>query len=195
MKKHTRLQSIFSGMKTRCYNSNCKSYKNYGGRGITICEEWNNRELIPQEDNITKGFKAFKKWALENGYTEKLSIDRIDVNKGYSPENCRWITHKEQCNNTRRNRLITYKGKTQNLMQWCEELNLSYRIVVQRICTYHWDIEKAFETNKNPNTRMLTYNGKTQTLTEWGKELGIKEATLSWRLKAGWTIEKSLSKH
>lgn len=196
MSRYTRLNNIYDNMKRRCYNPKSDVYKYYGGRGIKICDEWNNREKARlQNGTCSKGWLAFKKWALENGYTEKLSIDRIDVNKGYSPENCRWITHKEQCNNTRRNRLITYKGKTQNLMQWCEELNLSYRIVVQRICTYHWDIEKAFETNKNPNTRMLTYNGKTQTLTEWGKELGIKEATLSWRLKAGWTIEKSLSKH
>ncbi len=194
MKKHSRLQSIFQGMKTRCYNPKNKNYKSYGGRGIRICDEWNDRERIPQEDNATKGYLAFKKWALENGYADNLTIDRINVNGNYEPSNCRWITHKEQCNNTTRNRIITYKGKTQNLKQWCDELNLSYNVIAQRISTYHWSIEKAFETEGNPNKRMLTYKGKTQNLNAWCRELGIKQATLSLRLKAGWSVERALSK-
>ena len=145
MKKHSRLQSIFQGMKTRCYNPKDKHYKNYGGRGIRVCDEWNNRERVPEKDNATKGYLAFKKWALENGYADNLTIDRINVNGNYEPSNCRWITHKEQCNNTTRNRLITYKGKTQTVKQWCDELNLPYGAIIQRFCTYHWTAEKAFE--------------------------------------------------
>lgn len=194
MKKHSRLQSIFQGMKTRCYDPKCKVYKNYGARGIKLCEEWNNRERVPTEDNATKGYLAFKNWALANGYADNLTIDRIDVNGNYEPSNCRWITHKEQCNNTRRNHLITYKGRTQNLKQWCDELNLSYNVIAQRIITYHWSIEKAFETEGNPNKRMLTYKGKTQNLNAWSRELGIKQATLSLRLKAGWSVERALGK-
>ena len=182
-----RLYSVWQTMKRRCDLPTSEKYKAYGGRGIKVCEEW------------ASSFTAFRTWALENGYDYDApygvcTIDRIDVNGNYEPSNCRWITHKEQCNNTRRNHLITYKGRTQNLKQWCDELNLSYNVIATRIITYHWSIEKAFETEGNPNKRMLTYKGKTQNLNALCRELGIKQATLSLRLKAGWSVERALSK-
>lgn len=146
---HSRLNNIFNDMKHRCYNSKDKYYKDYGGRGITVCEEWNNRETIPKFHNATKGFLAFRKWALENGYTDTLTIDRIDVNKGYSPDNCRWATASEQANNTRSNHYLTYKGKTQSLADWCRELNLNYSTVRSRINRDKWSVDKAFEVTAN----------------------------------------------
>ena len=145
---HSRLYRIFWGMKNRCYNQNRKDFKDYGGRGITVSDEWLDREIIPGSYHTTKGWLAFKNWALSNGYNDKMTIDRIDVDKGYSPENCRWVTMKVQSNNARSNRLIKYKGKTQTLMMWCEELGLHYERVWFRLYKKNWPVEKAFEQPK-----------------------------------------------
>ena len=144
MSTHTRLNVIFKNMKLRCYNPKCKDYKRYGGRGIKICKEWNDREIVIISGvRYTKGYLAFKKWALENGYQDNLTIDRIDVNGDYEPSNCRWATKKEQCNNTRRNRYITYKGKTQSFAKWQEELNIA-RTTFYRKIKNGWTAERIF---------------------------------------------------
>lgn len=134
----TRLNDTFCTMRQRCYNPNNPKYKDYGARGITICSEW-------YTPGSHKGWRAFKKWALENGYSDDLTIDRIDNEKGYSPKNCRWTTPKIQSNNKRDNHIITYKGKTQTLALWCEELGLKYGTIATRIDYYHWSVERAFE--------------------------------------------------
>ena len=138
-----RLQNIYVNLKQRCYNPKSTFYKNYGGRGITVCDEWLNSEMY--DGRSTKGWIAFKNWALSNGYADNLTIDRIDNSKGYCPENCHWVTMRTQQNNRRSNRLITYKGKTQSLANWCRELNLNYGTIKCRI-RRNWTIEKAFET-------------------------------------------------
>ena len=94
-----RLYNIYNGIKTRCYNQNFKNYKYYGGKGITMCDEWKYNYL------------SFYNWAVENGYKEDLTIDRIDNNKGYAPENCRWATKKEQAMNTSANIKIKINGE------------------------------------------------------------------------------------
>lgn len=146
MAKHSRLSNIFHNMKMRCYNPENKDYKNYGARGITICEEW----LSPEKSNTkncTKGFIAFKEWALNNSYADNLTIDRIDVNKGYSPSNCCWVDRKAQQNNTRRSYYVSYKGRTQTVAQWCDELKLNYHKTIVRISQLGWSADKAFETD------------------------------------------------
>ena len=115
-----RLYWIWHGMKSRCYNPNDKRFSVYGGRGITVCDEWRN------------SFEAFYEWAMSNGYADNLTIDRKDTNGNYCPENCRWITNKEQQNNRRNNRLIAYNGKTQTLKQWAEELGINYQTLYTR---------------------------------------------------------------
>jgi len=174
-----RLYGIWYTMKTRCYKEKCINYKNYGGRGITVCNEW-------QSD-----FENFYNWALENGYVEGLSIDRIDNNKGYSPENCRWATRIEQANNQRSNHLITYNGKTQTLKQWADELKIPYTSLKSRINNYNFPIEKAFEKTNFKQLR-ITYNNKTQNLKEWCNELGVKYSTVKSRIQRGWGPIKAL---
>ena len=149
MIKQQRLNLVYHSMLARCYNPNAKSYKHYGERGITVCEEWLNTEKGYTHYGIySKGWRTFEKWALDNGYKEGLTIDRIDNDKGYSPENCRWVDRKVQANNRNFCRYITYKGKTQNLKQWCCELGLNYKTIHRRIKSLHWTIEKAFTTRK-----------------------------------------------
>jgi len=114
----------------RCENPNDPAYKNYGARGITVCEEWHDA-------------KAFIEWALAHGWQEGLSIDRIDNDKGYSPDNCRWATWKEQQRNKRNNHLITFNRKTQTLAEWAEEVGVKRHVLNNRINVLHWPIERA----------------------------------------------------
>lgn len=133
-----RLYKIYYHMKSRCYNKNEKNYKQYGGRGITICDEWLN------------DFTAFYNWSIENGYRNDLSIDRIDNNKGYSPDNCRWANYKIQNRNRRGNKYYTINGKTCCLAEWCEILNLNQWTVRSRLRRGS-SIEKALGLEvKNP---------------------------------------------
>lgn len=113
-------------MKRRCYSKSDNSYNNYGARGIKVCDEWLN------------DYATFRKWALDNGYDETKSrkdqsLDRIDVNGNYEPSNCRWITAKEQGNNTRVNHRVTYKGETHTLSEWGDKLGISPDLIGQRI--------------------------------------------------------------
>lgn len=128
----TRLFHIWSSMRKRCENPSHKDYGYYGGRGITVCDEWNE-------------YEAFSKWAYENGYADNLSIDRIDVNKGYSPDNCRWADAITQANNTRRNRMITYNGETKSLAMWARQYDLPQKLVRRRL-EDGWSTEKALIT-------------------------------------------------
>lgn len=113
--RYKKLYVVWQSMKQRCLNQNNKDYHNYGGRGITICQEW--------QDN----FINFYNWAIDNGYKENsgLSIDRINVNKGYCPENCRWSDKQLQARNRRNNRMITYKGETHCISEWLSLLGLT----------------------------------------------------------------------
>lgn len=110
---HSRLYDIWRNMKYRCNKKEHKSYKYYGGRGIEVCDEW------------MKSYEIFKEWALNNGYNETLTIDRIDVEGNYEPDNCRWATFKEQGRNRRNNKLFNYNGKILTQSEICEITGLS----------------------------------------------------------------------
>lgn len=185
-----KLNRIYHCMLRRCYCPDNQNYKWYGARGITVCDEWVNPEMV--DGRSTKGWFSFRDWALSNGFENGLTIDRIDTNKGYSPDNCRWLSMKEQCNNRRSNHLITYKGKTQNLNQWCKELGLNYKNTEERINRFHWSVDKAFEMKTNFRLRNVTYKDKTQTLKQWCSELGLDYKKTHYRIKyLHWTIERA----
>lgn len=129
-KCYTRLYRIRAKIIRRCFVEDDPAYPNYGGRGITMCEEWKN------------SVDAFINWAYANGYSDDLSIDRIDNNGNYCPENCRWSDRKEQSNNRRSNRYFTYNGKTKTLKQWCEEIGIPYKRTCSRIYN-GWSFEEA----------------------------------------------------
>lgn len=139
----TRLYRIWQNMKARCYGKYSREYDNYGGRGITVCDEWRN------------SYEKFKEWALNNGYEENLTLDRIDVNGNYEPSNCQWITNKEQQNNRRDNVYYEFGGETKSLSQWSEELGICYKTLQKRI--RKWGVEKAFtEPLKTENVIDIT---------------------------------------
>ena len=134
---HTRLDNIYKSMLSRCYIPNNNRYANYGGRGIKVCDEWKNDK--------TKFFE----WAFANGYNEKLTIDRIDVDKDYCPENCRWATYTEQANNKSNSVHVTFNGETHTYAEWGRILNIRARTIYSRIKYHGWSIEKALTTPTN----------------------------------------------
>lgn len=125
-----RLYRIWLKMKERCYYPKSISYKNYGKRGISICEEWLK-------------FENFRKWAIENNYADNLSIDRIDVDGNYEPSNCKWSNSKEQSNNRRSNVFITFNGSTKTMKEWSEEIGISNTTIWNRLNVRGWSVEKA----------------------------------------------------
>ena len=135
---HLRIYKIFMGMHSRCEHTTCSHYENYGGRGISVCDEWSGND----------GFFYFYKWSMENGYSNKLSIDRIDNEKGYCPENCRWVTIQEQAINKRRNKKYEWKGQTLILAQISRMENISYGKLYGRINNNHMSIKDAIEDIK-----------------------------------------------
>lgn len=130
---HTRLYHIWQSMIRRCTDPNKDGFESYGGRGIDVCQEWRT------------SFESFKKWAIENGYRDDLSIDRINVDGNYSPENCRWLNPKDQARNRRSN--ISFQGKC--VAEWAEILNVKAPTIYKRL-ENNWDIEKALFTQIRP---------------------------------------------
>lgn len=129
----SRIFKLYSGIKQRCYNPKCPNFKNYGKRNITICDEW------------LHNFIAFYDWAIANGYNDTLTIDRIDVNGNYCPDNCRWVNMKTQQNNRTNNHLLTYNGVTHTINEWSEILGINRQTIKSRL-HYGWSVEKTLTT-------------------------------------------------
>lgn len=135
----TRLHKIWESMHARCEYPKHSHYHSYGGRGIVVCDEW--REYL-----------LFAKWARANGYGETLSIDRIDVNGNYCPENCRWVSMKEQANNKRNNHLVSYGGETHTITEWAGILGIGKTTIKERL-KMGWSEEATLTTPVRRRTR------------------------------------------
>lgn len=174
-----KLYQKWLSMRNRCLNPNATGYENYGGRGIKVCAEWDDYEV-------------FREWAIDQGYKEGLTIDRIDVDGNYEPNNCRFTTMKEQNNNRRTTNFHTYNGKTQSEMKWAEEYGISYEALKTRL-KYGWSFEDALNTPVKPSERLIEYNGETHNIKQWANLRGISKHALTGRLSRGWTFEDAIS--
>lgn len=173
------LWSRWQGLRQRCNNPREKQFPNYGGRGITVCPEWET---------------SFDQFCADMGAppTPEHTVERIDVNGPYSPENCRWATPLEQSHNRRNNRLLTFDSRTQPLSAWAAEVGLSQQALSGRLAL-GWSLEKALSTPSSRVSPPLTPNGKTKSVQEWADESGIPPHMIKNRIKRGWSPESAVS--
>lgn len=137
----TRLHTIWHSMYCRCNYPTTNGYKNYGGRGIKICKEWSD-------------FVNFYNWAIKNGYSDNLTLDRIDINGDYEPANCRWETHKNQSNHKSNNVYYSFEGETKTAKQWCDKFKINPTTFHDRI-KRGWTIEQALTISTKGKTRKV----------------------------------------
>ncbi len=175
VKEYPRLYSIYNGVKKRCYARNELRYKDYGGRGIKMCDDW----LNPVD-----GFDNFVEWSLSNEYAEDKTIDRIEVDGDYEPQNCRWISLLDQSLNKRDTRWVIYKGERLPLKVLCDSLGVSYDTVHNRLYSLGWDIERAVQWPSQQDGSLMSKC----------REKGISYSTVRDRIyKLGWSEERALN--
>lgn len=159
-------------MMSRCYREKDPSYKYYGGRGITVCEEWQNIE-------------NFEKWVDENPYFEGATLDRLDSNGNYEPSNCRWATMAEQDNNRRNTIYIELNGESHTISEWSEITGINRSTLNNRYLK-GWDVEEIFkQPNSRQETIVIEYEGESHTISEWGTIKGLSRATIYQRYLRG----------
>lgn len=181
---HSRLYRIWCNMKSRCLNENILCYDRYGKKGITVCKEW------------VESFDNFKKWSLENGYNERLTIDRINPNGNYEPDNCRWADYTEQANNKNNNFNIEYKGTCKSLEQWSREVNIHSKTIKNRLIA-GWTVAQAlgYEAPLVIQTQQrykIEIDGEIYNIKGASEKLNLKYSTVKGRIRNGWTIEEAL---
>lgn len=174
----TRIYRTWKAMLGRCNSESHKAYPLYGGRGIKVCSRWHD-------------FRAF--YADMGDLPAGKSLDRIDNDGDYSPENCRWATHEEQGNNRRTNHLLTFNGKTQTCTEWAHELGMNPYTLNGRL-SKGWSAERALTTPVRAQGALkIEYQGRTWTLQELAATTDIHPEALRYRIEAGWPIEKALT--
>lgn len=181
----TRIYRIYRGMISRCTNENIDCYARYGGRGITVCEDWIDKD---------NGFTNFYKWAMDNGYDDTLSIDRRDNDDGYYPSNCRWVDMKTQANNRRSNVKITYHGITKTATEWAEELGVHSETLLARH-NKGWSDEDIIDIPVGDYINKITSSfGETHTIAEWSEISGLSKRIIYERIfRLNWPVDSAIS--
>lgn len=173
----TRPYRAWQNMVERCTNPHATGYNNYGGRGITVCERW----------------LKYENFRDDMGYPpDGMSLDRIDNDGNYCPENCHWATPEEQLKNKRSTRLLTYRGRTQTLAQWARETGIAHKTLCGRMDQGR-TAEDILTAPSATKPQYVTYEGKTQTYSEWSKETGLSADLIYMRIKRGMSPQDALT--
>jgi len=175
----TRLYSIWKGMRKRCFKQNDTSYKNYGGRGITICKDWND-------------FSIFREWSFKTHYSEKLTIDRIDNNGNYEPNNCRWTTQKIQANNTRKNHWVVINRKKMTITDCARIAGITPSNILSRISRGYSGENLLKPSYFFREKKFVIINGVKYSVNQLSEMAGVDNATIYKRLEYGFNDKKLL---
>lgn len=174
------MRRMWRGMLRRCYEEKSHNFKDYGGRGIRVCDQWH----------------AFEQFLADMGVrpTPQHRIDRRDNDQGYSPENCRWVLHKENCRNRRSSRYVTAFGRTQTMAAWAEEYELHHSLITYRIDRAGMSPEQALTTPAVTGRHFVTAFGRAQSLAAWARETGLSYPAIKYRIDhQGMTPELALT--
>jgi hypothetical protein len=183
--QHSKEADIWQQMQQRCFNPKCKSYPNYGGRGITVCERW-------------LGDDGLINFIADMGRKPPgMSLDREDNDGPYSPENCRWATRQQQQRNRRANFYVTIDGETKCVTEWAEIKGIKVLTVFKRIRKFGWTPERAITepilgSGRRPS-KLITVGNRSLTAAEWSQETGVPVGAIRLRLRAGWEADKAVS--
>lgn len=164
----------WGAMKQRCYNPNNEKFSRYGGRGISVCKEWFS-------------FPMFEKWALENGYKPELTLDRIDTDGNYNPNNCRWVDQRAQQNNRNNNRKIIYEDKEYTFSELSEKTGLKIETIAYRIKE-----NIPVDSDKNFHHAIVEIDGESKNLRQWCNHFNKPYKTIHARITRGWEPERAI---
>lgn len=171
----------WSDMRQRCMYPNAHNYKYYGAKGIKVCDRWAKPVI---------GFENFIKDMGER--PDGCTLDRIDNNGDYCPENCRWATAREQAKDWEK--IIEFNGESHNEKDWSILLfGKNRETIVSRRLTHGWSVEQALTTPVKTTKRSITYNGQTLSAQKWGQKMGVNPSTIIYRLNKGWSVEDALT--
>ncbi len=168
---------VWTSMVSRCQNEKHRAFKHYGARGIAVCDRW----------------LKFENFLADMG--EKpvgLSIERVDNNRGYEPSNCRWATMTEQARNRRNNVRYAYDGSMLTVAELSAQTGIDEQVLTDRLAKRGWSVAAALAKG-NPARRTITYGGETLRVCDWARKLGWKPQIIWHRIKAGWTVERTLT--
>lgn len=177
----SRTYRIWRGMKQRCLNPNTHNYEIYGGRSVSVCQEWQD---------------SYEQFVADMGHCPEgdSSIERIDNDGDYEPGNCMWATRGQQSRNRRSTVMLTHNGKTMCMTDWAEEVGMPFMTLRNRIQVYGWTVEEALTTPVGQRgSRVIVFEGQSLRLSEWAERTGLPRYTISDRLKRGWSVERALT--